>query len=113
VPDRFKPGGRFYYGSRKEMISELRAAGVTRCQDGPVESRKIQGSLSGMVERVRQLAGFRSAKWRSAGGRRSDGKVCCRICGGKIGPWESYCTGGGSRAHATCVSRWKAEDGGE
>jgi hypothetical protein len=114
---RFQPGGRFFYGDGQAMLAELRAAGVTKNDHGPIDKpdKKKRGKrkpaqplgvLSGMVEKVRQRAGFQLADWRSAGSRTLKRPSPCAICGGTIQIGEIYHRGAGHRAHRSCVKAW-------
>jgi hypothetical protein len=111
---RFDPGGRFHYGSKEDQVAELAAAGVTSNGDGPiVKGRtakgklKTQPCLTGMVEKVRQRAGYQLADWKSAGSRTLKRPSPCAICGATIHIGERYHRGSGHRAHWSCVKAWR------
>lgn len=109
---RTKPGGRHHYGPKPDLIAELRAAGVLHNDHGPVEKQPLP-VLRGMVEKVRQRAGFLSvARW--SRGRAVNMTGWCAICGGYLASVTGYCTGrtqGGEvrRAHPRCVASWRRE----
>jgi len=117
-PDpRQQPGGRYHYGDKAAMIAELHAAGVLHNGEGPVESKRNAPALAGMVERVRQKAGYEAVALHGSGWRPARGKSVsgfCAVCGGVMASPGGYRTGTDQgdvrrRAHAECVSHWLRE----
>ena len=101
---------RHRFGSRKEMLAELKAAGVTRNDYGKFDRQPI-AVLQGACEKTRQRTGFLSASWRSAGKAKLKRVSECAICGAKMGPGCFYYRGDGRRAHRRCVNWWRGEVG--
>jgi len=97
---------RLNYGTKAQMISELKANGVKASPSAP--------NLENMVEHARQKRGYESCYWRPfpVAKKKNADLDYCGICGCQIRIGERYHDAvHGQHAHESCVKFWWEEAG--